>query len=130
MKTTSRTFTQYRATRLFESFSFPLGDTSNLGLNFNQVYYRYPYGQDQTQYQFIGLFNTQISSWLTGNVEGGYYHQEALGTTQDLVAARIGLILTYGKLTFKTGYQYNYQTIEQAEKRDRNFFYVQLKRDF
>jgi len=123
-------FTQYRATRLFESFSFPLGDTSNLGLNFNQIYYRYPYGQDQTQYQFIGLFNTQISSWLTGNVEGGYYHQEALGTTQDLVAARIGLILTYGKLTFKTGYQYNYQTIEQAEKRDRNFFYVQVKRDF
>ena len=123
-------FTQYRATRIFETFSFQLGDTSNLGLNFNQIFYRYPANQQQTQYQFIGLFNTQISSWLTWNVEGGYYRQDALGATQDLVAARTGLILAYGKLTFKTGYQYNYQMIEQAEKRDRNFFYVQLKRDF
>ena len=123
-------FTRYYATRIFETLSFQLGDTSNLGLNFNQVFYRYPSGQYQTQYQFIGLFNTQISSWLTGNVEGGYYRQDALGTAQDLVAARIGVILTYGKLTFKTGYQYNYQVIDDAEKRDRNFFYVQLKRDF
>ena len=99
-------------------------------MNFNQIFYRYPANQQQTQYQFIGLFNTQISSWLTWNVEGGYYRQDALGATQDLVAARTGLILAYGKLTFKTGYQYNYQMIEQAEKRDRNFFYVQLKRDF
>jgi hypothetical protein len=123
-------FTQYQATRFFETFTFQLGENSRLGLNFNQVFYRYPYGQDQTQYQFIGLFNTQLSSWLSWNVEGGYYHQEALGATQDLAAARTGLILTYGKLTFKTGYQYNYQVIENAEVRDRNFFYVQLKRDF
>jgi hypothetical protein len=123
-------FTQYRAMRLFETLSVPLGETSHLGLNFNQVFYHYPLAQDQTQYQFIAVFNTQLSSWLAWNVEGGYYRQEALGATQDLAAARTGLILTYGKLTFKTGYQYNYQNIEHAEVRDRNFFYVQLRRDF
>jgi hypothetical protein len=123
-------FTQYRAMRFFETFSFQLGEYSRLGLNFNQVFYHYPFGQDQTQYQFIALFNTQLSTWLSWNVEGGYYRQDALGASQDLVAARTGLILTYGKLTFKTGYQYNYQNIEHAEVRDRNFFYVQFRRDF
>ena len=123
-------FTQYRAARIFETFSFQFSNNSNLGLNFNQVFYRYPFGQEQTQYQFIGLFNTQLSSWLSWNVEGGYYRQDALGVQQDLVAARTALILTYGKLTFKAGYQYNYQVIAQAEERDRNFFYVQLRRDF
>ena len=123
-------FTQYRAMRFFETLSFPLGEGSRLGLNFNQVFYHYPFGQDQTQYQFIGMFNTQLSSWLSWNVEGGYYRQDALGASQDLIAARTGLILTYGKLIFKTGYQYNYENIEQAEVRDRNFFYVQFRRDF
>ena len=123
-------FTQYKAARFFETLSFQLGESSRLGLNFNQVFYRYPLGQDQTQYQCIGLFNTQISAWLSWNVEAGYYRQQALGASQDLVAARTGLILTYGKLTFKTGYQYNYQDIEQAEVRDRNFFYVQFNRSF
>ncbi|HVM46548.1 MAG TPA: hypothetical protein VMU04_00905 [Candidatus Acidoferrum sp.] len=123
-------FTEYRATRFFETFSFQLGESSRLGLNFNQVFYKYPGGQDQTQYQCIALFNTQLSYWLSWNVEGGYYRQDALGVSQDLAAARTGLILTYGKLTLKAGYQYNYQKIDQAEERDRNFFYVQFRRDF
>jgi hypothetical protein len=123
-------FTQYTAARFFETFSWQIGEGSRLGLNFNQVFYRYPMGQNQTQFQFIGLFNTQLSYWLSWNVEAGYYRQDALGASQDLVAARTGLILTYGKLTFKTGYQYNYQDIQQAEIRDRNFFYVQFNRAF
>jgi hypothetical protein len=123
-------FTKYRAARIFETFSFQLGGASHLGLNFNQVFYRYPSEQQQTQLQFIGQFRTQLSSWLSWNVEGGYYRQDALGIQQDLAAASTSLVLTWGKLTFKAGYQYNYQWIEPAERRDRNFFYVQLKRDF
>jgi hypothetical protein len=123
-------FTQYKAARFFETLTFPIGESSRLGLNFNQVFYHYPSGQDQTQYQCIGLFNTQISSWLSWNVEGGYYREDALGASQDLVAARTGLIINYGKLNLKTGYQYNYQNIQNAEIRDRNFFYLQVRRDF
>ena len=123
-------FTQYRAARMFETLSFQLGSASHLGINFNQVFYHYPAGQEQTQLQFIGQFKTQISAWLSWNVEGGYYRQDVLGVQQDLAAARTGLVLTWGKLTFKAGYQYNYQLIEPTEERDRNFFYVQLKRDF
>lgn len=78
----------------------------------------------------MGLFNTQVSSWLFWNVEGGYYYQDALGAQQNLAAARTGLNFNWGKLTFKAGYQYNYRVIQQAEKRDSNFFYFQLKRDF
>ena len=123
-------FSQYRGTRIFQSLSFQLSDSSNLSFNFNQVFYKYPYGPDQTQYQCIGVFNTQISSWLNGNLETGYYRQDAMGTSQDLAAACAGLIFTHGKLTLKLGYQYNYQMIQMGQQeRNRNFGYVQLKRD-
>ena len=123
-------FSQYCGTRIFQSLSFQLSDRSNLSFNFNQVFYKYPYGPDQTQYQCIGVFNTQISSWLNGNLESGYYRQDAMGTSQDLAAARAGLIFTHGKLTLKLGYQYNYQMIQMGQQeRNRNFGYVQLKRD-
>jgi hypothetical protein len=123
-------FTRYTAARFFQTFSLQLGEASHLGLNFNQIFYQYALNQQQTQFQFTGLFNTQVSSWLFWNVEGGYYYQDALGAQQNLVAARTGLNFAWGKLTVKAGYQYNYQMIQQAEKRDRNFFYFQLKRDF
>jgi hypothetical protein len=123
-------FTRYTAARFFQTFSLQLGETSHLGLNFNQIFYRYASNQQQTQYQCLGLFNTQVSSWLSWNVEGGYYYQDALGAQQNLVAARTSLNFAWGKLTFKAGYQYNYQMIQQAEKRDSNFFYFQLKRNF
>ena len=123
-------FTRYTATRFFETFSFQLGEASHLGLNCNQIFYQYALNQEQTQFQVMGLFNTQVSSWLFWNVEGGYYYQDALGAQQNLAAARTGLNFNWGKLTFKAGYQYNYRVIQQAEKRDSNFFYFQLKRDF
>jgi hypothetical protein len=123
-------FSRYSALRFYESFTYQLGGASQLGLNCNQVFYRYADNQEQRLFQFIGLFNTQISNWLFWNIEGGYYYQDALGVQQNLAAARTGLNFNWGKLSIKAGYQYNYQLLMQTETRDSNFFYVQLKRDF
>jgi hypothetical protein len=123
-------FTQYRANRLFETFTFRLDEASNLSLNFNQVWYRYADNQDQTQYQFRCTFDTQVSSWLFWNVEGGYYLMDTLGTQQDLAAARTSLNFNWGKLSARLGYQYNYQLTQQTQSTSRNYFFINLKRVF
>jgi hypothetical protein len=123
-------FTQYKATRFFQSLSFQPAEQTTLGFNFNQIFYSYPDGQHQTQYQFIGTLNSQLRSWLSWNLEGGLYQQEAMGVSQNLAAARTGLNATWGKLNVKLGYQYNYQVTEQAERREGNYFYLLVKRVF
>jgi hypothetical protein len=123
-------FSEYTATRFFETLNFQLGESTHLGLSCNQIFYQYPRNRQQTQFTYIGQFNTQISYWLFWNVDAGYYYQDALGAQQDLVAARTGLNASWGKLTLKAGYQYNYQMLEQTERRDSNFFYFQMRRDF
>ena len=123
-------FTEYRANRLFETFTFALDEASNLSLDFNQVWYLYANNQDQTQYQFRCIFNTQVSSWLFWNIEGGYYLIDTLGVQQNFTAARTSLDFNWGKLTARLGYQYNYEATQQSASNSRNFFYFHLKRAF
>ena len=127
-------FAQYKDWRFFENFSFQPGETVTLGVDFNQIFYQYPDGRRNNQYQFIGRFNSQLTPWLWWNVEGGYYKQSIFGDEQNLVAARTDLTCGRGKLNLKTGYQYNYQQTRQQggdpELRDRNYFYVTLRRYF
>ncbi len=126
-------FTKYKAWRLFEAFNFQAAEGAHLGIDFNQVFYKYPDGRDDTLYQFIAHLDTQLTTWLTWNVEGGLYYQDYFGTRQTLGAARTGLDFLWGKLRIKAGYQYNYQhTIQTTvtEDRYRNFFFIHLRRTF
>ncbi len=126
-------FSKYKAWRFFETFTFQPAEGSTLGVDLNQIFYRYPDDQKDTLYQFMVHLDTQLTPWLWWNVEGGYSRQEAFGTDQDLGAARTGLRFRWGKLNIQAGYQYNYQLTEQqiaSEQRDRNFFYVHLRRTF
>jgi len=124
------TFTSYEALRFFQAFTFRPDENSNLGFDFNQVFYSYPDHRKQTQYQFIVRFDTLLRTWLSWNVEGGYFLQDIGGATQDLAAARTGLNMNWGRLTLRTGYQYNYQLNQGIEERTRNFFYLYVKRVF
>jgi len=126
-------FAKYKAWRLFQNFTFQVAEGAHLGIDFNQIFYKYPDSRDETQYQFISHLDTQLTSWLTWNVEGGLYYQDFFGTKQTLGAARTGLNLLWGKLRIKAGYQYNYQKTEQTmatEDRFRHFFFVHLRRTF
>ena len=126
-------FSKYTAARFFQGIDFRLDAASNLGFNLNQLFYRYAEGGNETQYQFSSHFDTQLTSWLSWNVEAGYYLRDISGTHEDLAAARTGLTASWGKITLRANYQYNYQVIKQSvsrEQRDRNFFYVYLRRVF
>jgi hypothetical protein len=126
-------FTQYKDWKFFQSFNYQLAEGSDLGLDFNQIFFRYSDNRDDTQYRFLAHLNSQLTPWLLWNVEAGYFLQEVFGTDQNQAAARTGLTFNWGKLSLGTGYQYNYQVATQpraSEKRERNFFYLNLRRRF
>ena len=128
-------YSRYQAARFFQALNFRLDDSANVGFNFNQIFYEYAESQGgrETQYQFTGHLDTQLTRWLNWNIEGGYYLRDYASVNEDWVAARTGLSASWGKLTFRTGYQYNHQLIDQTfsrEERERNFFYVYARRTF
>ncbi len=76
------------------------------------------------------MFNTQISSWLYREYRRRLLpDQEPWASTQDCVAARTGLNLTWGKLTARIGLPIQLPGDEQSREADRNFFYFHVKRD-
>lgn len=126
-------FNQYTAWRFFENFNFQPSEASTLGINLGQLFYSYPDGRDETQFQFLARFNSQLVSSFSYYLEGGYSYQDVSGTQQNLGAARAGLNWTRGKLSLRVGYEYNYQLITMgspAEQRDRNYLFLHLRRTF
>lgn len=126
-------FSKYRAWRIFETLNFRFDDMAGLGFNFNQTFYDYAQGGSESQYSFTSHLDTQLTSWLSWNIEGGYYFQDIDTSDRNVAAARTGFTMAWGKLQIRAGYQYNYQLVEQPqsrERRDRNFFYFHLKRVF
>jgi hypothetical protein len=123
-------FTQYRSTRVFETFNLQPDAGSNLGLDLNQIFYRYPDDRKDTQYRFMLRYNSQLTAWLTWNAEGGYWWQDATGSQQNLASARTGLKFEWGKLTLRAEYQYNYQLTQLTELRTGNYLFLQLRRVF
>lgn len=126
-------FTQYEAWRFFQNTTFPVSESSTLGFDFSQSFYRYPDGNDQDRYQFLTRLNTQLTRSVAWYVEGGYSIQNVAGADQDYGMARTGLTWTRGKLSMRTGYDYNYQSTRSGpstEQRDRHHFFACLKRTF
>jgi hypothetical protein len=126
-------FNEYQTVRFFENYNCQPFEASTLGVEFSQLFYRYPDDRHEHQYQFIGRFNTQLTSWLSGYVEGGCFLQDIVGTEETLAAARVGFSFTRGRLSVQSGYQYNYQLTKlgaSEEQRNRNVFFVHLRRTF
>jgi len=66
-------------------------------------------------------------------VEGGYSIQDVLGTEELLGSARTGLSWSRGKLSVRTGYEYNSQytsSSQWTQELVKNHFYAYLKRTF
>ncbi len=126
-------FTQYKAWRFFQSFTYQTTKGSTLNVDFTQNFYSYPDNSSQNRYQFITRYNTQLPFSLAWYAEAGYSLQEVLGTEQNFGFGRTGLTWSRGKLSVRTGYEYNYQTTttgSTTEQRDRNYFFAYLKRTF
>ena len=126
-------FSQYQAARAFQNFNFRLDDKSTLGLNFNQSFYRYSDGGTQSQFLSLCRYNIQIFTSLAWYVEGGGSAQNILGTDSFQGAARTGINWSRGKLSVRTGYEYNNQytsTGSWSQDLVKNRFFLYLKRVF
>jgi hypothetical protein len=126
-------FSKYEAWRFFQDLTFHPDDVSTLSVDFLQTFYTYPNRGSQTQYQFLTRYNVQLLFSLAWYVEGGYSLQNVLGTDESLATAKTGLSWSRGKLSLRTGYEFNSQTTSSGqwtEDRVRNRFYAYMKRTF
>lgn len=126
-------FSQYQAWRFYQSYGFQPDPVSSFSVNLGQTFYQYAGNGNQSQYQFVTRYSSQLFYSLAWYAEAGYTLQEVLRTEQSYGTARTGLTWTRDKLTIRAGYQYNHQTTTSGtanEQRDRNYFFVNLKRYF
>jgi len=133
-------FSQYQAWRFLQDFNYQLSTDSRLGVDISQNFYRYSNNLNQDQYQILAHYTTQFEFSLAWYVEGGYDVYKMTGTEQDACFARTGLNWSRGKLSARAGYEYNYQTSTTqttmpttsptSQQRERNYFFVYLKRSF
>ena len=103
-------FTQYDAMRFYQNFTFQIDRRSSLSFNFNETFYHYSVTGDQTLYQFTTRYNLQLWSSLSCYVQGGFESQDVQGTQQIDGSAQTGLSWSYGKLSVRTGFEYNDQS--------------------
>jgi hypothetical protein len=126
-------FSQYQAERFYQTADFRLDPRSSLGVSFNETFYTYADGRDQTQYQFLTRYSTRLWASLNWYVEGGCSLQEVLGTEQVQGSARTGVNWTRGKLSLRAGYEFNVQSTDSGlwtEEREKHRLFVYLKRTF
>jgi hypothetical protein len=127
-------YNQYHALRCFQNLNFQLTLASTWGVTLNQSLYHYGSGGEQDQYQFLTRYNVQFLSSLSWFVEGGYNLQEVLGTEEWMDSARTGLTWSRGKLSVRTGVEYNSQNISSPNQPSQKYMasrvYLYLKRTF
>ena len=126
-------FSQYTAFRFFQDFDFQLDSRSTLGLDFDETFYHYNENGDQTLYQFTTRYNIQLWASFSWYVQGGCSLEDVMGTEQVDGSAQTGLSWSRGKLSVRTGYEYNTQSTSSGaftEERDKNRLFCYLKRTF
>jgi hypothetical protein len=126
-------FTQYDALRFFQSANFQLDRRSSLSLNFNETYYHYNIGGDQTLYQFTTRYSLQLWSSLSCYVQGGCSLQDVLGSEQVEGSAQTGLNWSRGRLSARAGFEYNDQTTSSGifnTELEKFRIFLYLKRSF
>lgn len=126
-------FIRYEALRFNQNLTFHPDNDSSLSFAFNQTFYRYSDDRSQDLYQFLSRYNLQLVTSLAWYVEGGYAIQNVLGTEQLLTSAKTGLTWSRGKLSVRTGYEFNSQNTSSdswTQERVRHRFYAYFKRTF
>lgn len=126
-------FSKFEALRFFQNLDFRLSGRSTVNVNFNESFYHYPAGREQTQYQFLVRYNARLWSSFQWYVEGGMMWQDVFGSDQLQGSARTGFSWTRGKLTVRAGYEYNTQSSTTGvwtEEREKHRLYGYMKRQF
>lgn len=126
-------FDQYTAYRFYQDFNFQFDSRSSLGLNFDETFYHYNQNGDETSYQLTARYSIQLWASLSWYLQGGCALLDVLGTQELDSSAQTGLNWSRGKLSVRTGYEYNSQSTTFnafSEDRTKNRLFLYLKRTF
>ena len=122
--------TSYNSTRLAQSVSWPVGVFSHAGLSASENWNYFPISdQRRNTYQLIARYNAQLTSMLDFSIEGGKRLERGDMEDRDLTTARAEINCQVGDLSVRMSYELEGQTTPE-EKRDRNRFYLRIKRAF
>jgi hypothetical protein len=120
----------FRATRLFQDFSFEPMENMTLGLDVSEAWTTYPEAHRKlTTYQVIGRMRWALTHYLSWLNEGGVRIQRGEGFDQDLFTARTALDFRYGQLSVQVGYDYQDENF-LGELQQRHFAFLRARRSF
>jgi hypothetical protein len=125
------TESNYRSTRLFQSFLFRPDEASTLGLDFSETWIDYlDANRSEEQYQFITRYHRALSRHLALDADAGVSVRRGNGVDQTLATVRPSLKYVIGKTTIDAGFDYEYELFLNSEQRQKEMFFLRLKRYF
>ena len=120
----------FRATRLFQNFSFQPMEDLTLGVDFNESWTTYTEARRElASYQAIARCRWALTSALSWIAEGGVRLQRGEGFDQTLTTARTALDFRYGQLSAQLGYDFQDEDF-LGELRQRHFVFLRARRSF
>ena len=124
-------FSDYRAIRLFQSFSFRPDPESSWGVNFSESWTDYTDSNRKEQnYRFITLYHRALTQRLRLDLNGGVHVRRGENVDETLAAARPGIDYVLGKTSVRAEYDYEHQLFLNREERDKHLFLIRIKRVF
>jgi hypothetical protein len=133
------TFYDNRSYNLAETYSMTVSPHSTFGVDLSQQWSKNSSKaiggapatpeENTTFYNFMVHYDWHPLARFDWATEIGYQKQQGFGLDQDLFAARTYVNWMYGKLQIHLGYQHENQNLP-LEKRERDFAFLRIRRDF
>lgn len=120
----------YRSVRAYENmvFGLPLASTLVLDLSNTWRDYRDEIGEEETL-SLIAHVRSRLAPNLSIGLAGGYLDETRPAEQRERTTAQADAEYRYGKLEFRTGYDYNADALER-EDRDEHRVWMRTKRWF
>lgn len=120
----------YRSLRVYENMTFSLPLASTLVLDLSNTWRDYQEtGDEEEVLSMTGHLRSQVATALSVGLAAGYLREQRVVENRDRATAQADMEYNYGKLEFRTGYDYNDDT-QDLEYRTEHRLWVRMKRWF
>ena len=120
----------YEALRVYENMTFSLPLASTLVLDLSNTWRDYrETGEEEEILAMTGHVRSQVAPSLTVGLSGGYLREQRAVENRDLTTAQADMEYRYGKLEFRTGYDYNDES-QDYQYRTEHRLWVRMRRWF
>jgi hypothetical protein len=125
------TESDYRTARLFQSLAFHPDEASSLSFDFSETWIDYvDNNQSEQDYRFITRYHRALTHRFSLETDAGIAIRRGNGVDQFLAAFRPSVKYVIGKTSIDAGYDYEYELFLNSEERQRQLFFLRLKRMF